>query len=67
MSAQIAACIAVATSILAVIGCTLFVPLLYSKMSSIEAQVKLDLEQFKVMEDNIFVQIADFVVKSLDL
>jgi len=59
MSAHLAASIAVATSILAVLGCCLFVPVLWSKMSSIESKVKLDLEQFKAMEDDIMGQISE--------
>ncbi len=58
MSAHVAASIAVGTSIIAVLGCMVFVPMMWHKVHKVRAAAELELSEFKVMEEKIWKQIA---------
>lgn len=54
MSATVASVAAVIFSICTVLGCFMFVPILWQKMSSISAEIENDLNEFNVSnEQNI--------------
>ncbi len=52
MSARLAAYAATGLSILSIVFCILFVPILLSKMSVIVDQVTLEMDEFQVMTDS---------------
>ncbi len=54
MSGHVAAYAATGLSILSILLCFLFVPILWTKMNSIESQLRLDMDEFKVLEDEVW-------------
>jgi hypothetical protein len=45
---RVAACVATVFSIFTLLGCLIFVPVLWNKVSSIQEMVQVDLDEFNV-------------------
>jgi len=57
MAVRVAACAATVFSILTLMGCLIFVPLLWSKVSNIQAMVETDLDEFNLIAEDAWKEI----------
>lgn len=59
MGARCAAWTAIGLGTLSMALCIIFVPILWSKVSGIQNRMRMDLDEFKMMEEDIWTEVMD--------